>query len=211
MKYQPPLTPPGLFDDAHVPTGHHPTLKILAEDTADLPVASHERHITYGEAHTKFGPIFLAASNAGICRASFGCNLASELEALHIYFPDFHMAPGSHPTFDLFLSVLKEDLPAGGRQIPVHLRGTAFQLSVWRSLTEIPFGKRVTYAQLARSMGRPDALRAVGTAIGRNPVAWLIPCHRVVHPGGRIGHYMWGSDRKRALLEWEAGLFKPAE
>jgi AraC family transcriptional regulator of adaptative response/methylated-DNA-[protein]-cysteine methyltransferase len=211
MTQLPPFSPPGLFDDANTSIGHHPDLSILMEDTADLPVTTHERSITYGEAHTKFGPIFLAASDAGICRVSFGCSLASELEAIHIYFPDFHVAPGSHPTFDLFLSVLREDLPAGGRQIPVHLRGTAFQLSVWRALTAIPFGKRVSYAELARSIGRPDAVRAVGTAIGRNPVAWLIPCHRVVHTGGRIGHYMWGPERKRAILAWEAGVIRPVE
>ena len=211
MTHLPIFSPPGLFDDANTSIGRHPDLSIIMEDTADLPVTTHERSITYGEAPTKFGPIFFAASDAGICRASFGYSLGSELQALHIHFPDVHIVPGSHPTFDLFLSVLKEDLPPGGRYIPVHLRGTAFQLSVWRALTAIPFGMRVTYADLARSMGRPDAVRAVGTAIGRNPVAWLIPCHRVVHTGGRIGHYMWGPERKRAILAWEAGVIRPVE
>ena len=205
------FTAPGLFDGKDAQPGHHPDLSIMMEDTAHVLHTAQERLITYGEAQTKFGPIFLAASDAGICRASFGCTLASEVKALHIHFSGFQITSGSHPTFDLFLSVLKEDLPASGRHIPVHLRGTAFQLLVWRALTEIPFGMRVTYADLARSMGRPDAVRAVGTAIGRNPVAWLIPCHRVVHTGGRIGHYMWGPERKQAMLAWEAGVIRPVE
>ena len=200
-----------LFMGTDFRTGHHPVLSITMEENADGHSIEQERKIIHGEAHTKFGPVFLAASDAGICRASFGCTRESEMEALHIHFPEFHFETGYHPTFDLFLSVLNEDFPASGLHIPVHLRGTSFQLSVWRALTDIPFGQRMTYAELAQSMGRPDAVRAVGTAIGRNPVAWLIPCHRVVHTGGRIGHYMWGPERKREMLEWEAGVFRPVE
>lgn len=94
--------------------------------------------------------------------------------------------PGVHPTFR------------------VGVTGTPFQVEVWRALLNIPFGDRVSYGQLAAMVGRPDAVRAVGTAVGRNPVAFLIPCHRVVHADGRTGGFMWGSERKRAMLSWEA-------
>lgn len=204
-------TQTALFKGDEYNSGHHPDLSIIWEVQGEDLLNDEHKRITYGEVHTKFGMLFMAATDEGICRASFGCSIDAEIKAIHIHFPKYQILPGEDPSFNLFISIFSQDPPSGGLHIPVHLRGTAFQLSVWRALTEIPFGKRVSYAELARSMGRPDALRAVGTAIGRNPVAWLIPCHRVVHTGGRIGHYMWGPERKRAMLEWEAGSFRPGE
>ncbi len=204
-------TQAALFTGDELPGGHHPDLSITCEEHGSDLVNHHHKSITYGEAHTKFGMLFMAATDAGICRASFGYSIDAEIKALHIHFPGYHIGPEEDPSFNLFISIFSEAPPVNGGTIPLHLRGTAFQLSVWRALTDIPFGQRITYVDLGRSIGRPDAVRAVGTAIGRNPVAWLIPCHRVVHTGGRIGHYMWGPERKRAILAWEAGLFRPAE
>ena len=87
--------------------------------------------------------------------------------------------------------------------IKLHLKGTDFQLKVWESLLKIPLGKLSTYGNLANEIGKPKASRAVGTAIGSNPVAFLIPCHRVIQSSGKIGGYMWGSDRKQLMIGWE--------
>ena len=88
-------------------------------------------------------------------------------------------------------------------EIVLHLYGTDFQIDVWRVLLEIPFGKTSTYSEIAMAINNPRALRAVGTAIGRNPVAILVPCHRVLRTDGGIGGYYWGIEKKKKLLEWE--------
>jgi AraC family transcriptional regulator of adaptative response/methylated-DNA-[protein]-cysteine methyltransferase len=85
------------------------------------------------------------------------------------------------------------------------VRGTNFQVKVWRALLQIPVGTVVTYDDIATAIGSPSAVRAVGTAIGRNPVAFLIPCHRVIRTTGALGGYRWGLPRKRAMLAWESG------
>ena len=93
----------------------------------------------------------------------------------------------------------------GGAEAPLraHVAGTPFQIRVWRALLRIPCGAAVSYGQLARAAGNPDAARAAGTAVGRNAIAFLIPCHRVIRETGVIGHYRWSHERKRALLAWE--------
>ena len=88
--------------------------------------------------------------------------------------------------------------------LPLDIRGTAFQQQVWRALQKIPAGRTRSYAEVARSIGRPDAMRAVGSACGANPVALVVPCHRVVQTGGGLGGYRWGVERKRELLEAES-------
>jgi AraC family transcriptional regulator of adaptative response/methylated-DNA-[protein]-cysteine methyltransferase len=89
-------------------------------------------------------------------------------------------------------------------QIKLHLKGTDFQLKVWETLLKIPMGALSTYGKLAEEMHNPHAARAVGTAIGSNPVAFLIPCHRVIQANGTLGGYHWGTTRKTAIIGWEA-------
>lgn len=88
-------------------------------------------------------------------------------------------------------------------EIKLHLKGTAFQMKVWDSLLKIPMGQLSTYGNIAKQIGSPKASRAVGTAIGSNPIAFLIPCHRVIQSSGNVGGYMWGSTRKTAIIGWE--------
>ena len=95
-------------------------------------------------------------------------------------------------------------------QIKLHLKGTEFQLKVWETLLKIPSGQLSTYGDIARAVNIPGASRAVGSAIGSNPVAFLIPCHRVIQASGSFGHYMWGSTRKTAIIGWEASLREDA-
>ena len=97
-----------------------------------------------------------------------------------------------------------EPRPQPDRPLPVLLRGSAFQLKVWEALLKIPEGRLVSYDQIAGAIGQPSASRAVGTAIGSNPIGYLIPCHRVIRKTGLFGQYRWGADRKQAMLGWEA-------
>jgi methylated-DNA-[protein]-cysteine S-methyltransferase len=103
-----------------------------------------------------------------------------------------------------------EEYFAGERSsfdIRMHLEGTAFQRTVWHALTEIPYGETISYGELARRIGRPDRARAVGTANGQNPIAVIVPCHRVIGANGKLVGYGGGLDNKRRLLELEAGVF----
>jgi AraC family transcriptional regulator of adaptative response/methylated-DNA-[protein]-cysteine methyltransferase len=87
---------------------------------------------------------------------------------------------------------------------PVYLIGAPFQIKVWEALLRIPSGQVTTYSDIASAVGHPKAVRAVGTAVGRNPVSWLIPCHRALRKSGGLGGYHWGLPVKRAMLAWEA-------
>ena len=91
-------------------------------------------------------------------------------------------------------------------EIKLHLRGTSFQLKVWEALLKIPVGGLDTYSSIAQKVNAPLASRAVGSAIGANPVAFLIPCHRVIRSSGETGQYHWGSTRKSAIIGWEAAI-----
>ena len=90
--------------------------------------------------------------------------------------------------------------------IKLHVSATNFQLQVWKALLNCPSGARVSYQDIAKAVGNDNASRAVGTAIGANPVAFLIPCHRVIRQSGALGGYRWGLDHKQALLSWEQAL-----
>jgi methylated-DNA-[protein]-cysteine S-methyltransferase len=90
--------------------------------------------------------------------------------------------------------------------VPMHLDGSAFQRTVWHALTEIPYGQTISYGELARRIGRPDLARAVGTANGQNPIAVIVPCHRVIGANGKLVGYGGGLDNKRRLLELESGV-----
>ena len=101
------------------------------------------------------------------------------------------------------LKMFREDWSDLSR-IKLHLKGTPFQIKVWNALLQIPSGALKSYAHIAGEIGDPNASRAVGTAIGSNPVAYLIPCHRVITSSGQPGGYHWGIDRKSAIIGWEA-------
>ncbi len=95
-------------------------------------------------------------------------------------------------------------------KIKLHLKGTPFQIKVWNALLQIPMGSLKSYLEIANEIGDPHASRAVGTAIGNNPIAYLIPCHRVITSSGNLGGYHWGIDRKSAIIGWEAAAERQA-
>ena len=157
----------------------------------------------YATADTPFGPAFLAATARGLCSLRFQDTPLTGLHELRREFPaaTLREAPSPHHTAALaFFRRDWTDLPA----LKLHLRGTDFQFQVWRSLLTTPSGHLTTYGTLAEKIGKPGASRAVGTAVGSNPVAFLIPCHRVIQSSGALGGYRWGLDRKAGMIGWEA-------
>ncbi len=160
-------------------------------------------HILYSFAESPFGPLIVASTSKGICYMAFEDNEENALKELINRFPNAAFERKSDLAQQNALFIFQNDWNKL-REIKLHLKGTAFQLKVWESLLKIPMGKLSTYGSLAAAMNSPNASRAVGTAIGSNPVAFLIPCHRVIQATGTLGGYMWGPTRKAAIIGWES-------
>jgi len=151
-------------------------------------------------AETSLGPLLIAATDKGLCRVAFD----EDQFALATRFPAAEIVGGGAALAALAARVVREvETPGRDMDLPIDVRGTAFQEAVWQALRAIPAGETLSYAQLAASVGNPKAVRAVGTACGSNPVAVLVPCHRVQRGDGRIGGYAYGVDRKVALRKRE--------
>lgn len=149
---------------------------------------------------TSLGTMLVAATDRGICRLAFGVG-GEDLRAL---FPRAELVEGSEAFKALFARVLSAvEAPGKASDIPLDVRGTAFQEAVWAALRQIPAGETRSYAELAAAIGRPAACRAAGSANGANRVAVLIPCHRVIRGDGALGGYAWGEGVKKELLARE--------
>lgn len=163
--------------------------------------------INYSFAETPFGQVMVASTDKGICHLAFVDKGEEEaLGSLKQLFPNAAYTQCPDRKQEDALSVFNRDWSKPD-EIKLHLKGTSFQLKVWETLLKIPAGGLTTYADLATKSGHEGACRAVGTAIGRNPVAFLIPCHRVIKATGDIGNYHWGEVRKEAIIGWEAAYF----
>ena len=146
------------------------------------------------------GPLLVATTSRGICRLTFD----EGEEALHRAFPNATIRKDEGSMTELVEGVLTAvDHPQAAPDLPIDVRGTAFQEAVWKELRKIPLGETRSYADIAMAVGQPKAVRAVGTANGSNPVAVLVPCHRVIRSDGSLGGYAGGLDRKRKLLKAE--------
>ncbi|BBB29177.1 bifunctional helix-turn-helix domain-containing protein/methylated-DNA--[protein]-cysteine S-methyltransferase [Neptunomonas japonica] len=159
--------------------------------------------VSYNFAQTPFGQVIVASTEKGVCHMAFEENAEQALTTLKQRFP----CAIYHQSTDKFqqsaLLIFQKDWQQLDK-VKLHLHGTAFQLKVWDSLLKIPKGQLASYGDIATAIGNPKASRAVGTAIGSNPVAFLIPCHRVIQASGNLGGYMWGATRKSAIIGWEA-------
>ncbi|CAN5708504.1 methylated-DNA--[protein]-cysteine S-methyltransferase [soil metagenome] len=159
--------------------------------------------INYSFAETPFGKILVASTNKGICYMAFADNDEVAFHTLQQKFPNAVYNQIVDRMQQNALFIFTQDW-SKLQQVKLHLKGTGFQLKVWEALLKIPMGNLSTYGNIADSIDKPTASRAVGTAIGDNPVAFLIPCHRVIRSSGISGEYHWGSNRKSALIGWEA-------
>ena len=159
--------------------------------------------INYSFVQSPFGNIIVASTPKGICHISFAESEADGLAALQGAFPN--------ATYRQMLDLMQQNALyifshdwSKLDEIKLHLKGTAFQLKVWETLLKIPQGHLSTYGNIARQLQQPNASRAVGSAVGDNPIAYLIPCHRVIQASGEFGQYHWGANRKTAMIGWEA-------
>lgn len=161
-----------------------------------------ELTITYGFHDSPFGEIMIATTAKGICAMNFTNDEETSVKQLAKEWPGAKLIHDNSEHTLLIRGVF--DQAADTRQkIKLNIKGTPFQLKVWEALLRIPEGNMASYNQVAEMIWRPTASRAVGSAIGKNPVALLIPCHRVIKKVGGIGEYHWGSQRKLAVLQWE--------
>ncbi len=158
--------------------------------------------INYSYAESPFGNVLIASTPKGICHLSFGDETETLANLLH-QFPNASFRQMTDLVQQNALYIFTQDW-SRLHEIKLHLKGTEFQLKVWEALLKIPMGELSTYGQLANDMDHGKASRAIGTAIGNNPVAFLIPCHRVIQSTGNIGGYRWGPTRKTAIIGWEA-------
>jgi AraC family transcriptional regulator of adaptative response/methylated-DNA-[protein]-cysteine methyltransferase len=157
--------------------------------------------IRYAIALTRYGEMLLAATERGICRLSFD----EDESALRARFPNATIEQGGGDFADLLArTVAAVEAPSRPHDLPLDMRGTAFQQAVWQELARIPAGETLSYAALAARAGKPGAARAAGSACGANPVAVLVPCHRVTRGSGHLGGYAYGLPIKQALLADEA-------
>lgn len=159
--------------------------------------------INYNFAESPFGKILIASTTKGICQLFFEESEALATEELLQCFPEASYRQQTDKFQQDALRVFKNNWQQID-QIKLHLNGSRFQLKVWEALLTIPPSRLTSYGSIAKAIKKPTASRAVGTAIGRNPVAFLIPCHRVIQSSGHIGGYKWGSTRKSAIIGWEA-------
>lgn len=160
-------------------------------------------NINFSYAESPFGDVIIASTSKGICYLAFVRNEDEGFQNLKNVFPNAQFLCKTDLIQQDALLFFKGDWN-DLKNLKLHLKATPFQLKVWQSLLRIPFGSVSTYGAIANNIQNEKASRAVGTAIGSNPVAFLIPCHRVIRTTGVVGEYHWGSSRKTAILSWEA-------
>lgn len=156
--------------------------------------------ITWGWFDSPFGEMIVAATPRGICGMGFTAEFGRDWSLQDM------IARWPAARFEQNETVLRDQVAKilGGDRANLHLIGAPFQIKVWEALLNVPTGHVTTYSEIAKSIGNPKAVRAVGTAVGRNPISWLIPCHRALRKSGGLGGYHWGLPVKRALLVWES-------
>jgi AraC family transcriptional regulator of adaptative response/methylated-DNA-[protein]-cysteine methyltransferase len=164
--------------------------------------------ISWATAETSLGRMMLAATDRGLCFIQFGADEAELADALRREYPRASIAPMSEAQraiFDGWMSALSAHLEGHSREIelPLDIRGTAFQMKVWRYLQKIPYGEVQSYGEVAAGIGEPTAVRAVANACARNRLVVAVPCHRVIRGTGELGGYRGGVERKRTLIDLE--------
>ncbi|HEY2930926.1 MAG TPA: methylated-DNA--[protein]-cysteine S-methyltransferase [Acidobacteriota bacterium] len=193
--YQAGLSGPGRLHDLFV--------TIEAVTPAEFKRNGAGLRIRYGFHDSPFGECLLSVTERGICGLSF---CPGERKEALADLRDRWSGAGLIEDAMATRSFAQKIFEPGRQKVPLFLKGTNFQIKVWEALLRIPSGQVCCYEDLAQAVGQASASRAVGTAVGSNPVAFLVPCHRVIRKSGIVGNYRWGAARKKAMLVWEAAL-----
>jgi AraC family transcriptional regulator of adaptative response/methylated-DNA-[protein]-cysteine methyltransferase len=190
---------------------HDLFIKVEGMTPGEYKNGGEELAINYSFAESPFGNILIASTHKGICYMAFADGEeAVALQELKDQFPNAKYRQLSDTIQQNALFIFTQDWNKL-HEIKLHLKGTPFQIKVWEALLKIPMGELCTYSGLANKLNQPQASRAVGSAVGANPVAFLIPCHRVIKSTGEFGNYHWGSTRKNAMIGWEASKHSSAQ
>lgn len=206
------LSSPGRLHDLFV--------NIEAMSPGEFKAGGASLHIHYGLHNTPFGKALIATTPRGVCNLAFleaaseaalettletkTASASSASQFLEQAWPNAKITYSAETTRPLCQSIFSMATAKEKKPLTLLIKGTNFQLQVWRALLNLPFGSLTTYKTIATMIDRPRATRAVGTAIGKNPIGYLIPCHRVIRSSGELGGYLWGCDRKLTILGWEA-------
>jgi AraC family transcriptional regulator, regulatory protein of adaptative response / methylated-DNA-[protein]-cysteine methyltransferase len=182
---------------------HDLFVKIEGMTPGEYKNGGEDLRINYSFYHSPFGEMLMASTTKGICSMAFIETEEEGMTSLYNQFPKARLIEARDELQQNAVSIFANDWKEL-RSIKLHLKGTPFQLKVWEALLKVPMGKLTTYGKIANEIQNDKASRAVGTAIGSNPIAFLIPCHRVIQSTGITGGYMWGPTRKRAIIAWEA-------
>lgn len=193
----------GLAPSGH---SHHTATERLGMSPRTYLKGGQGETIRYAISKCTLGAVLVAASAKGVCAIHLGDDPEALIRELQGRFPQAKLAPGG-PDFEKTVAIVLSliDKPPGPHhpELPLDIRGTAFQQRVWQALRAIPPGSTATYTDIAARIGRPTAVRAVAAACAANPIALVVPCHRVVRRDESLGGYRWGIERKRSLLERE--------
>ncbi|MEZ4804661.1 MAG: bifunctional helix-turn-helix domain-containing protein/methylated-DNA--[protein]-cysteine S-methyltransferase [Bacteroidia bacterium] len=182
---------------------HDLFIKIIGMSPDEYKHGGKNLQIKYMNYSSLFGEVFIASTPKGICKIEFETEGVSSLDKLKFNFPNATFIHEFEAIHQKVLDIISNKNSQNIEQLKVHLKASPFKIQVWESLLNIPFGQVSTYGQIAKQIGNEGSSRAVGTAIGSNPVAYLIPCHRVIRANGELGGYMWGPDKKLSILNWE--------
>ncbi len=186
---------------------HDLFITLEAMSPGEFKNAAQGINICYGLGETPFGLALIATTDRGVCHLSFidhsVCDQA--IQQLKTAWPSAQFEVDHKIASTLLRKIFNPENIKLNKPVSLWVSGSNFQIQVWRALLQIPFSGLLSYQQLAKAMGIPKASRAVGNAIAQNPVAYLIPCHRVLRSSGEFGQYHWGENRKAALMVWEQG------
>ena len=186
---------------------HDLCISLEAASPGELKSGGEGWTIVAGFADSPFGPCLVAESPRGICRLAFiasndgegeWCALQDDWPRALLHRDDITAARLAGRIF------ARPGAASSGPALRAYVQGSAFQLRVWRALLQVQPGTLVSYGRLAATLGKPAAARAVGSAVAKNPLAYLIPCHRVIRETGVVGDYRWGRTRKRVIMAWES-------
>lgn len=194
-----PVQQKGLSETSHL---HKPAINIEPMTPDETENGGASLSISYSFAESPFGEIIIASTQKGTCYVAFIENEEKAFASLASRFPNAHYSHTTNEIQQNALLIFQPNLRT--KEIKLHLSGTPFQLKIWDTLLKIPMGYLTTYGEIAKEIGNSGASRAIGSAIGKNPIAFIIPCHRVIQASGKIGGYMWGSTRKTIIIGWEA-------